>query len=231
MLTLITLTGNRPKAWALCELFMQRQTYQGQVRWIIVDDGQEAQPINFERKDWTLEVVRPEPFWQEGQNTQSRNLAAALELISEEDRIVFIEDDDWYSPNWLSIADQKLNEADLIGERFAFYYNIQLKQWQQLRNGSHSSLCSTAIKGKAIAVLKRICQVNHRFIDIALWRSPIPRRLFTGGNVVGMKGLPGRGGIGMGHQRQPQFKPDQSGEVLRKMIGNDADLYFNLNLN
>ena len=129
MLTLITLTGNRPKAWALCEFFMHRQTYQGAVRWIIVDDGEIAQPIAFKRDGWTLEVVRPEPFWQEGQNTQSRNLIAALEQVNDQDRIVFIEDDDWYSPHWLSIVDEKLNEADLVGERFAFYYNIQLKQW------------------------------------------------------------------------------------------------------
>lgn len=231
MLTLITVTGNRPEAWGLCQQFMQRQTYEGPVRWIIVDDGEIAQPITFEREGWSLEVLRPEPFWQPGQNTQSRNLRAAFDCISDEERIVFIEDDDWYSPNWLAIVDTQLAQADLVGERLAFYYNIRLKQYQQLRNGSHSSLCSTAIKGKAIAIFKSVCQANHKFIDIALWRTPMPRRLFTSWEVIGIKGLPGRGGIGMGHQAQPHFKPDPSGAVLRKMVGADADLYFNLTLN
>ena len=231
MLTLITMTGARPQAWALCELFMQRQTYQGPVRWIIVDDGETPQPITFERENWSLEVLRPEPFWQPGQNTQTRNVRAALAVVKADERLVFIEDDDWYSPNWLAIVDEKLNEADLVGERFAFYYNLKYKQCKQLNNGSHSGLCSTAIKGKAIDYLNRICQVDREFIDLHLWKSPITRRLFTSREVIGMKGLPGRGGIGMGHRSHKQFLSDPSGEVLRKMIGDDADLYFNLNLN
>lgn len=231
MLTLITLTGNRPQAWGLCQYFMQRQTYSKPVRWIIVDDGETPQEILFSRVGWSLEVLRPEPFWQPGDNTQSRNLLAALELVKNDDRLVFIEDDDWYSPRWLEIVDQKLNQFDVVGERLAFYYNIKYKKYQQLRNGSHASLCSTAIKGRAITLLKQICAVKPKFIDLALWRLPMPRRLFTSREVIGMKGLPGREGIGMGHQPQHHFRPDFSGEVLRKMIGSDADLYFNLNLN
>ena len=229
MLTLITLTGNRPQAWTLCELFMQRQTYQGPVRWLIVDDGQTPQPISFKRVGWTLEVIRPQPYWQPGQNTQARNLLCALEKTTEQDRLVFIEDDDWYSSKWLEIVDEKLNEADLVGERLAFYYNVKLKKYLQLKNGSHSSLCSTAIKGPVISQLKNICEQKPLFIDISLWRLPISRRLFTSWEVIGIKGLPGRAGIGMGHKPPSHFKPDESGDVLRKMIGADADLYFNLN--
>lgn len=50
------------------------QDYKGPVRWVIVDDGKEAQPVTFQRDDWTLEVIRPTPFWRQGQNTQARNL-------------------------------------------------------------------------------------------------------------------------------------------------------------
>jgi hypothetical protein len=231
MLTLITLTGSRPVAWALCQAYMQRQTYAGPVRWLVVDDGKKPQTITFERAGWTLEVIRPKPFWEPGQNTQSRNLLAALEKVSDEDRLVFIEDDDWYSAGWLDLAARKLDEAELIGERFAFYYNVRTKSYLQLKNGSHASLCSTAIKGRAIAELRRICEQQHKFIDLALWRLPMPRRLFTSREVIGMKGLPGREGIGMGHQPPIHFKPDPSGEVLRKMIGADADRYFQSTLN
>jgi len=231
MLTLITMTGNRPEAWKLCEHFMERQNFQGLVHWIIVDDGKVAQPITFHREGWTLEIIRPEPFWQAGQNTQTRNIRAALEVVTPADRIAFIEDDDWYSPSWLAIMDEQLNEADLVGERLAFYYNLKNQQYCQLSNGSHSGLCSTGIKGQAIDILKKICQVDRQFIDIELWKAPISRRLFTSKEVIGMKGLPGRGGIGMGHKPQRAFKSDFSGDVLRKMIGKDADLYFNLKLN
>jgi hypothetical protein len=231
MLTLITMTGNRPEAWSLCEYFMSRQTFQGLVHWIIVDDGENAQPITFEREGWTLEIIRPEPFWEAGQNTQTRNIRAALEVTTPVDRIAFIEDDDWYSPNWLSIIDAQLHYCDLVGERFAFYYNLKTQQYCQLHNGMHSGLCSTGIKGQAIEDLKKICEVDRKFIDIELWKTQNTRRLFNSKEVIGMKGLPGRGGIGMGHKPQRAFKSDFSGVVLRKMIGADADLYFNLKLN
>lgn len=42
MMTLITPTGVRPKAWSICERLMARQTYDGPVQWVIVDDGQQA---------------------------------------------------------------------------------------------------------------------------------------------------------------------------------------------
>lgn len=231
MLTLITATGSRPQAWELCQHFMHRQTYAGPVRWIIVDDGETAQPISFERAGWTLEVLRPEPFWRPGDNTQSRNLLLGLEHVSEDDRLVFIEDDDWYSAHWLEIVNQRLNLVDLVGERLAFYYNLRFRKYSQLRNGSHASLCSTAIKGRVIPMLEEICKTRPKFIDLALWRLPVPRRLFTSREVIGMKGLPGREGIGMGHQPPSNFKPDPTGELLRTMIGSDADLYFNLTLN
>ena len=49
MLTLLTATGARPEAWAICERLMARQTYAGPVRWIIVDAGPEAQPVTLQR--------------------------------------------------------------------------------------------------------------------------------------------------------------------------------------
>ena len=63
MLTLLTATGARPQAWAILEQLMLRQTYTGPVHWIIVDDGEEAQPITFERENWRLTLVRPQPRW------------------------------------------------------------------------------------------------------------------------------------------------------------------------
>lgn len=228
MLTLVTLTGDRPVAWALCQQFMANQDYQGPVRWVIVDDGAKAQEITFARDGWTLEVIRPHPFWSEGQNTQSRNLREALKVIGDSDRVVFIEDDDWYATYWLSLIDQQLDLADLVGEKCAFYYNIEHRRYRQLNNHTHSSLCSTAVKGKALANLRAISQFKMDFIDIALWKSSASRRLFRGSSVIGIKGMPGRNGIGMGHRPPKEFQPDSSGEVLRSKVGSNADLYLNL---
>lgn len=78
---LLTATGARPEAWALCEQWMARQDYAGPVHWVIVDDGETPQPITFSRDGWTLTVIRPLPRWKQGMNTQCRNMLAGLEKI------------------------------------------------------------------------------------------------------------------------------------------------------
>ena len=99
MLTLLTTTGGRPKPWAICQQLMAAQTYKGQVRWIIIDDGEEEQKIEFtpQRGLWHMEIYRPEPAWQPGQNTQARNLLAGLAVVKNEENLVIIEDDDFYT--------------------------------------------------------------------------------------------------------------------------------------
>ncbi len=221
-LTLLTTTGERPEAWSICESLMFRQTFTGSVRWIVVDDGTIEQPITFLRQGWTIESVRPKPFWKTGSNTQARNILACLGLVKNENRLVVIEDDDWYSPEYLSVVYENILNFDLVGESPAAYYNVSTGRGRLCDNDIHSGLCSTAMKGNAINCFKGMAKINHKFIDIHLWR------MFKGSKkiikntrmVVGIKGLPGRKGIGVGHR-------DTFGDPmdLRSWIGNDIDIY------
>ncbi|HGM6772870.1 TPA: glycosyltransferase family A protein [Stenotrophomonas maltophilia] len=226
MLTLLTATGARPAAWALCERWMARQDYAGPVRWIIVDDGPDPQPVTFRREGWQLVLVRPSPHWAPGQNTQARNLLKGLTAVGPEDRLVIIEDDDWYAPDWLTTIAAELERAELVGEHRARYYNVEQRRGRQLANTGHASLCSTAMRGSALRDFADACRSRPKFIDLELWRRPRARRLFGGHRVVGIKGLPGRGGIGMGHD--PDFKgdADASGDLLRQWVGADAEVYL-----
>ena len=227
MLTLLTATGARPHAWAICERLMRAQDYDGSVRWVIVDDGPEPQPVTFQREGWTLEIVRPQPYWKPGQNTQARNLAAGLAVIPDDARVVVIEDDDWYSPEWLgavAIA-MLISDADLIGESHARYYHVGRRVWRDCGNAEHASLCSTAVRGEALRLLRQIVQRHPKFIDIELWRQfDGLSRLYRTQHCVGIKGLPGRGGIGVGHRMHGT--PDPTGRTLRSWIGDDAALYL-----
>lgn len=227
MLTLLTTTGARPDAWKLCQRWMERQTYTGAVRWIIVDDGEQPQEIDFNRK-WELKVIRPEPLWKPGDNTQARNIQAGLELVAADDRLVIIEDDDWYAADWLEWVDLQLDKADLVGEGCAKYYNVQQKRWKDHQNKTHSSLCSTAMKGKAIDTFRSVARPKIQFIDVLLWQAFSPNRVVVENKsrVIGIKGMPGRIGIGYGHGKNFNGKPDFNGSQLRKWIGNDADFYF-----
>lgn len=228
MLTLLTATGCRPQAWALCERWMMTQTFGGPVRWVIVDDGEVPQPITFERDGWTLDVIRPRPYWRAGQNTQSRNLLAGLVAIGADERVVIIEDDDHYKPDWLAVVARELDHGELVGEFLARYYNIATGIGRQLSNNRHASLCSTAVRGRALAALREACELRPKFIDLELWRSFRPHRLFGGHRVTGIKGLPGRDGIGMGHKANFSGTQDSHGALLRQWIGVDAEHYTEL---
>lgn len=226
MMNLLTMTGDRPEAFALCERWMQRQTFTGPVRWIIVDDGPVPQPITFERPNWTVEVLRPEPFWAPGSNTQARNIRAGLELLHGDQRLAIIEDDDWYGPEWLRVVHDALEKHALVGESHARYYNVPQRRARQLENAQHASLCSTGLRGPAIDQLKAVCRPGIQFIDVLLWQSFGNSGLFRGENVVGMKGLPGRKGIGMGHDRRFQGTADKTGKILRSWVGADVAAYL-----
>jgi len=134
MLTLLTTTGSRPKAWEICQKLMARQTYKGQVRWIVVDDGEKEQEIDFKPTNgiWHMEIYRPEPLWQPGQNTQARNLLTGLAVIKNEENLVIIEDDDFYATDWLETVEQQLQKAELVGECHARYYNVKKRMGREM---------------------------------------------------------------------------------------------------
>ena len=147
--------------------------------------------------NWFVRVIRPTPRWQPGQNTQARNLKAALELVSDGDRIVIFEDDDAVAPYWLSQCAEWLEHDDLVGEAPTLYRHVNGRE--RLMNNKTPSLCQTAMKGPAIKRFRRVLEVHPEFIDHHLWRGG-GRVYPNSGGVIGIKGLPGRPGIGVGHR-------------------------------
>lgn len=222
-LTLLTATGCRPQAWAITERWAQAQDFDGEVDWIIVDDGEEPQPITFKRDGWRTIVVRPQPYWQPGQNTQARNLAAGLKLVEKGSRLVIWEDDDYMHPAYLRTVHRWLDTHDLVGEAPARYYNIKSRRALQLKNKQHASLCCTAMKGKAIEAFARELVPGVQFIDMNLWRNFYgTKALYPTKLVVGLKGLPGRTGIGMGHKPDMRGDDDPNLLTLKDWIGEEA---------
>jgi hypothetical protein len=225
VLKLLTTTGARPEAFKLCQQWMSRQTYSGPVHWIIVDDGEVPQEISIKKDNWTIEVIRPTPYWKVGDNTQARNLTVGLEVISDKDRLVIIEDDDWYAADWLTTVDEYLDKADLVGESNALYYNIKTLRYAYMQNFAHASLCATGLKGKALTALKEAVKEKNKFIDLDLWKQELKKYLFTGDRVIGIKGLPGRQGIGSGHKDTFARTVDHNYKLLKQKIGQDYIFY------
>lgn len=145
------------------------------------------------------------------------------------DTIAFIEDDDWYGSTHLETLATMLVGHDIAGECPALYYHVGIRAAWQHDNQTHASLCQTAISRAVLPTLKSIAETRTPAIDLELWRMVRGGRPYApvGGkrSCVGIKGLPGRAGLGSGHQPDARFKPDQRLAFLRQIIGDDADVY------
>lgn len=273
-ITAITCTGGRPEAFGLCCEYIGRQTRKPD-QWIIVDDGQPhmAGRSFYSTSRIPFEYIRREPQPGEG-HTLRQNLLAAIPHI-EFDKIVFFEDDDWYSPLFIESFAEKLETFSLVGEYPAKYYNVRTGRYRVCKNnGDRASLCQTGIRAEFLDRL--IWQINSKdshFVDHRLWHDPVigaddfGRCLFTASTssswavsddgilehcspeafrgdfdnpviaekprvvsrteslCIGIKGLPGRAGIGIGHRLGPNEKTDHDGTILREWIGDDAARY------
>jgi hypothetical protein len=201
MVSLLTPTGARPEAFTKCVEYMKAQTYTGPVRWIILDDGPDAMETP-KIKGWDIIHIRPEPLWKPGQNTQQRNLLEGLNHHIKNEKLIIIEDDDLYASWWLEVCNKRLESYDLIGEAPSLYRHLNGEE-KLMNNYNHASLCTIAMKGPVINEFKRVVKNYKRGIDIHLWRrcQHMKKRIFPFEyGVVGIKGYPGRPGIGVGHK-------------------------------
>lgn len=231
MIVLITPTGARPKQFQLCCTWMRNQTYKGKVFWIIVDD---CLPITSEitekfPSNWTIVKKYPRPVWRNGMNTQGRNMKAGIDIVKclpkeKVEAIFIIEDDDYYKPIYLEQMMLRMKKYTIIGEINTIYYHAPGKRYDVGRNRKHSSLFQTAFTLDAIPVLER--HYNEKYIDISLFAESQNVYLFSANNLsIGIKGQPGRGGIGNGHKIRPTDILDGDMIKLKELIGNDYKYY------
>lgn len=219
MLYLLTPTGGRPEGLALLAQYLNAQTWTGPARWVIVDDMDPATPVPAVRDGIEVEVVRPCWRWAPGQNTQAACMAAGLTRIPPGAIVLVLEDDDAYLPGHVVTLLRALAVAELVGERVARYYNVVTGRHRVIPGTYHASLASVGLRGRALDRLRDLCAAGSQRIDMDLWRTfQGPRSLLDSANVVGIKGLPGRPGIGVGHR--PDFgDPDPDGRILAEWLG------------
>jgi len=237
LITLLTPTRDRPEAFRLCVKWMQRQTYVGAVQWIIVDDSNETTSLEVPgmadlMSRWDVAYVRRNP--SDIVCTLQDNLLVAIPKIGSE-KVIFAEDDEWYAPGYVAAMAVLLDEAELVGECGARYFNVKSRRWWKPNNQKHASLCRTAIRSSMLPVLAEACksskEANDVFVDLRLWgvvnggSRPPSSKLVSSKLSVGIKGMPGRGGAGKSHTPDafPNFDPDL--RVLREWIGEDAQEY------
>lgn len=236
LVTVITPTGHREKAFDLCKKYLLRQNYPlKRIQWIpVIDDENNKYLPNYSPvEEDLLKLNQYDPLlssllWNSGFNTQRYNIDTSLPYIKGE-YIFFFEDDDFYYPNYISEYVELLQNFDLVGEGNAKYYHLPSHTYSEMRNYEHTSLASLAFNKKILPTFKRALHSGEIFFDIKFWElakeEGVKSLLFCNKNLsIGIKGLPGRPGIGIGHKPEG-WTSDPFGKKLIEWVGEDHKLY------
>lgn len=223
-ISVLTCTGDRHVAFALCERWMKAQTIKWH-QWVVLDDG-------IAKTECTL--GQEHHYWPEliGKGSMVNKIKRALErgLITG-DILVIMEDDDWVSSDYLEWCERELRRVDLLGECNNLYYNVRYRWWFEHGNRTHASLCATSMRRSVFPALLAECQnPNDPFIDSRLWANcRLSKTAFQPNGQrrsVGIKAMPGTKGYGSGHDRTSGWANyDIRMDRLRALIGRDADAY------
>jgi glycosyltransferase involved in cell wall biosynthesis len=201
---------------------MLRQTRRPD-QWIVIDDGKTPMKPYAE-----MEYVRREPKTTDPKFTLGVNLAAAIPLIRG-NKVLIMEDDEWYGARYVEIMTDKLNQAEVVGIGCSKYYHIGVGKYIKHNNMDHASLAQTGFRSSFINEFISFLEGNP-FIDLRIWKAIGKRGLiFTDHDIeslyCGIKGLPGRTGIGSGHNPKVSgYLPDPGGTIFRSWV-KDHEVY------
>ncbi len=235
MVTLITATCDQPVGFALCERWMKRQTAPlPLMQWIVVDDGDE--PITPTCGQEYVRRPRPSSGAYTGAHSICSNLLEAAARVRGE-YVLVIEHDDYYDADHVARMVGLLKDgADIAGDDQQRYYHVGMRRWKQYQNRG-GALCQTGFVSALLPTFERVAreclEADVYGVDAALWKEIMDGRgrvhtLEHTRTVVGIKGLPGRRGLGVGHRVDKvaaRWKADPDLRHLKKWIGVDAQAY------
>lgn len=145
-----------------------------------------------------------------------------------------MEHDDWYRPDHIETCLRELSDHLATGSVWQRYYNVTQRCWRVMRNVG-SALCNTAFAADLIPNMRAACErarsQNRIGVDRFFWDSiPDSRRNITETEtVIGVKGLPGRKGLGLGHKADlcitHGWTYDPQAIKAREWLGDDTARY------
>lgn len=225
--SVVTCTGDRPEAFELCKWMMAKQT-QKPAQWVIVDDGTiPIQPPTGSYVQYVRRIRNPKE--SQHQYTIVSQFKTAIEYVIT-NRVVVMEDDDWYSYLYLEAMSSLLDEVQMVGNSHNVYYFMQDRKYFIHKNNQHSSLCSTAFRRD---LFKHIFELRKKqvYIDMRLWQyRQYSKYLFNPDPllVLGIKQLPGRTGPTHASNRTilcKGLRDDSNSAYLKRVVGADYGLY------
>jgi glycosyltransferase involved in cell wall biosynthesis len=229
--TIITPTGDRPEAFTLCVKYIQRQTVKP-TEWIIVDDGKT--PLDVSILPAYAKYIRRENT-EPHKHSLTPNMLEAFKYVTTQ-KIVIIEDDDWYASNYCEYMLDLLGDRKIAGIGHTVYYSIPKCCYFIHDNEEHSAWCNTVFRADIIPMIceiaKQAYKANYPYIDLRIWTRF--RRLPEQHNLdlknphisIGLKSMPGRVGTCSGHRNTGSFVQDtEDTAFLREYLGDDIKFY------
>ena len=233
--TVITPTGDRPLAFELSRKWMEHQTIKP-IRWIIVDDGQVPMVLD-NPKEYEF-YIRRTPVSQDPKHTLTINIKEALPFIVGE-KVAFWEDDEYYAPTYLENMILKLDSYSMAGIGCAKYYHLPTGGYVIHGNMKHCSLAETAFHISILPMIQKFVDrgMEIDWLDCNIWkamgRDRCNKSLIFKDNektlFVGMKGMPGRFGIGIGHRTNSyKIHDDKNRSKLKEWVPEDYQTYLDI---
>lgn len=227
-ITLLTVTGDRQLCLDRLYYYIGRQVVKDpNIQWLVVDDGIKhatLPDVHF------LQHIKRNRIYDKCKSFIG-NLREAIVNVRY-NKVLILEDDDWYSPDYIQLYSQRLENFQLIGEAPARYYNVRHRCYRIWGNGTRSSFCQTAFRAD---LLPTVFLCTHRgtvFVDYRLWEKDVKSKFVfkDACHCVGIKGMPGRKGIGAGHRPNlKKYHSDKDMNELEKWIGKeDTNFYRDL---
>jgi len=222
----LTPTGDRKDALNRSRFYFERSLLSQPVDWIVVDDGIDAY------NPGGCIYLRREP---DGPKSLDRQFIYAVNHLidMEYTDIIIWEDDDWYSPTRIQKQCDALLLTDLHGWTKAIYYNVKNRVWYQHMNNRHASFYESAMKIEIAQFLVRQIEIKrlYSFIDMELWEIQCNKQLAEPDtHCIGIKGMPGRMGLGMGHTQGSNYISDYISDkdltMLKKLIGEEDTNWY-----
>jgi len=232
----ITCTGDRPVQFDICLRIMDRMNPKPN-QWIIVDDGRI--PIDKDIIPQSATYIRREPNKQDYPMTLSLNMLEAYPHIKY-NKLIFIEDDDWYPVNYMSKMIKESNGYDVYGSSRRRFFNLKLDSYYEFIKGWESITASMILNSrKAINFWFDICKkyLDGNGLDTYFWKEfngskkTIPHNLNA--MSIGIKGWRvGRsGGYAPSHNGDFGYSKDTDRAKLQNWIGGDFNWYSQDNIN
>lgn len=222
-ITVITPTGDRPLAFGLLRDYWINQKIEIH-QWVIVDDGKT--PLKTDLLPDFADYIRRDSSNDSGGHTIGLNISVGLQAVKY-DNVLIMEDDDWYSPYYVTYMVDLLSKSDLVGLWGTNYYHVGVPGYREMGREDHAALSMTAFKKSFIPkIIESI--PGDISVDMRIWCNN-KGLLVDGRNrklQVSIKGMPGRLNAGIGKITK-YYTPDPGYKKLIEWC-DDAQIYIGL---